>query len=210
MPSRHIILKKLRAAQQPFTDIEPIAEKKAVVTVDDTSPQALRQRFIDTARTVKVTVHEVNSPNDALEIILDLIGDEKQILSWQPEHIPLPELHTTLKNDGISIAERQDGSVPVGITGVDAALAATGSLILYSGTGQYRATSLLPDKHIAIMKTSQIVADMETWVAQTKDDFNKPSNITLITGPSKTADIGQELILGAHGPRAVHIILLPS
>lgn len=210
MSSRHIILKKLRAAQQPFTDIEPIEEKESVVTVADSSPEALRQRFIEAAQKVKVNVHEVSSPNDVIETILDLIGDEKQVLSWQPENIPLPELHATLETAGVAIAEPHDGSVPVGITGVDAALAATGSLILYSGAGQYRATSLLPDKHIAVMKASQIVTDMETWVAQTKNDFNKPSNITLITGPSKTADIGQELILGAHGPRAVHVILLPD
>lgn len=210
MSSKNIILKKLRAAKQPFTDVEPLAEKTPVVTVEDTSLAALRERFIEAAKKVKVNVYEANSPNDALETILDLIGDEKRILAWQTEHIPLPNLYNALAQAGISIAEPEDDTVLVGITGVDVALAATGSLVLYSGAGQYRATSLLPDKHIAVLKTSQLVVDMETWVAQTRDDFNKPSNITVITGPSKTADIAQELIIGAHGPRAVHIVLLPD
>jgi L-lactate dehydrogenase complex protein LldG len=210
MSSKNIILKKLRAAKQPFTDVEPIAEKTPVVTVEDTSPAALRERFIEALKKVKVSVYEVNSPGDALETILELIGDEKRILSWQPQHIPLPDLHPALAQAGISIAAPEDDTVLVGITGVDVALAATGSLVLNSGAGQYRATSLLPDKHIAVVKTSQLVVDMETWVAATKSDFNKPSNITIITGPSKTADIAQELIIGAHGPRSVHVVLLPD
>jgi L-lactate dehydrogenase complex protein LldG len=159
---------------------------------------------------VKVIVYEVNSPGDALETILELIGDEKRILSWQPQHIPLPDLHPALAQAGISIAAPEDDTVLVGITGVDVALAATGSLVLNSGAGQYRATSLLPDKHIAVVKTSQLVVDVETWIAATKAEFNKPSNITVITGPSKTADIAQELIIGAHGPRSVHVVLLPD
>jgi L-lactate dehydrogenase complex protein LldG len=210
MSSRHIILKKLREAQQPFTDVEPIAEKQRVVTMTDTSVQALRERFIAEAQKVFMNVHEVNSTADAIETILDLIGDEKQVLSWEADRIPLADLQQSLAASGVTIAAPRDGSVLVGITGVDVALAATGSLILYSGVGQYRATSLLPDKHIAVVKTSQLVVDMETWAAQTRDDFNKPSNITVITGPSKTADIAQELILGAHGPRAVHVVLLPD
>jgi L-lactate dehydrogenase complex protein LldG len=68
----------------------------------------------------------------------------------------------------------------------------------------------LPDKHIAVIKESQLVVDMETWITQARDNFAKPSNITIVTGPSKTADIGQELILGAHGPRSVHVVLLPD
>jgi L-lactate dehydrogenase complex protein LldG len=210
MSSKNIILKKLQAAKQPFTDVEPIAEKTPVVTVEDTSLAALRERFIEAAKKVKVNIYEANSPNDALEVILDLIGDEKRILSWQPEHIPLTDLHSALTQASISIAEPEDDTVLVGITGVDLALAATGSLVLNSGAGKYRATSLLPDKHIAVLKTSQLVVDMETWVAQTKNDFNKPSNITVITGPSKTADIAQELIIGAHGPRSVHVVILPD
>ena len=210
MSSRHIILKKLRAAQEPFTDVEPIADKQPVVAMRDTSPQALRERFIAEAQKVFMNVHEVSSPADAIETILDLIGEEKRILSWASDRIPLSDLPAALEAAGISIAEPKDGSVLVGITGVNAALAATGSLVLYSGVGQYRATSLLPDKHIAVVKTSQLLLDMETWAAQSKAEFTKPANITVVTGPSKTADIAQTLILGAHGPRAVHIVLLPD
>jgi L-lactate dehydrogenase complex protein LldG len=208
MSSRHIILKKLRAAQQPFTAVQAISDKKSVVTVHDTSTPALRERFIEAAKKVKVSIYEVNSPADALETVLELIGDEKRILAWHAAHIPLPDLYPALTQAGITIAEPEDNTVLVGITGVDVALAATGSLVLYSGAGKYRATSLLPDKHIVVMQASQLVVDMETWIAATKQDFNKPSNITVITGPSKTADIAQELIIGAHGPRAVHVILL--
>ena len=210
MSSKDTILKKLRAAQQPFTDVEPIEDKRRVVTMSDTSSQALCEKFIAAASNVKIQVYEASSPSDALETVLELVGNEKQVLSWAQENIPLPDLHEALNEAGITIADPDNANTLVGITGVNAALAATGSLVLYSGAGQYRATSLLPDKHIAIMTESQLVADMETWAAQTKPDFTKPSNISVVTGPSKTADIGQELILGAHGPRAVHVVLLPD
>jgi L-lactate dehydrogenase complex protein LldG len=210
MTSRHIILKKLRLAQKPFTDVEPIDKKSHVVTVDDTSTEALKARFIDAIQKVKVNVHDATSPSDAIETIMDLIGDDKQVLAWDYGNIPLDELSTTLEKAGVSIAQPRDENVRVGITGVTVALAATGSLILNSGAGRYRATSLLPDLHIAVMKTSQLITDMETWIAQAKDTFTDSSNITVITGPSKTADIGQELILGAHGPRSVHVVLLPD
>jgi len=210
MSSKDNILKKLRAAQQPFTDVEPLADKQPVVTMPDTSPQALREKFIEAARTVNVHVYEASSPGDALETVLELIGKEKQVLSWSPENIPLPGLHDALTQAGITIADPRDEHTLVGITGVNVALAATGSLVLYSGAGQYRATSLLPDKHIAIITESQLVVDMETWATQAKETFTQQSNISVITGPSKTADIGQELILGAHGPRSVHVVLLPG
>ena len=117
-----------------------------------------------------------------------------------------------LKSLGVTVAEQNDGDVRVGITGVSAALAATGSLVLESGAGRYRNTSLLPDVHIALMRAEQITPDLETWQQIQKDAgypaFTVASNTTVITGPSKTADIAHQLVKGAHGPREVHVMIL--
>ena len=100
----------------------------------------------------------------------------------------------------------------MGITGVSAALAGTGSLVLESGNGRYRATSLLPDLHIALVTPKQILPDLDSWAdAQRERDFaafRESSNTVIVSGPSKTADIGHQLVKGAHGPRELHILVI--
>jgi L-lactate dehydrogenase complex protein LldG len=210
--SRDAILRKLRAAQTPFTDVPPITEPRHTVPLADTSPSALRERFVQEAQVLGCTVYQPESDTVAVGMICDIINTESQVLSWDAAHIPLPGIHDALRTADIQIAAPGDSHVRVGITGADAALAATGSLLLISGTGKYRATSLLPDIHIAVLRSSLIIPDLETWFAHQKekglDVFRQASNIVIVSGPSKTADIAQELIKGAHGPRELHIVLL--
>jgi L-lactate utilization protein LutC len=92
----------------------------------------------------------------------------------------------------------------VGITGVHAAVAETGSLVLASGRGQSRSAFIVPPVHIAIVREDQIVADLLDLPSQMKA---LPTALTLISGPSKTADIEGILITGVHGPGRVHVVL---
>ncbi len=212
MSSRDKILGKLRSAQKPFQDVASIEERRHMVPMSpELTQDELLERFTEEAQALSCYVYYLNN-NDAFEQIMDLIGDHKSVLSWTQEHIPLDGLHDKLDDAGIAIADPKDGDVLVGITGVTSALSATGSLVMSSGAGQYRGTSLLPDRHIAIMTPDQLYPDFETWQRAQQADgypaFTKASNTVLITGPSKTADIAQELIKGAHGPREVHIIVL--
>lgn len=205
--SRDQILRKLRAVEKPFEDVPPIQERRKMVRLDDTSPAGLQARFVKEAETLGCRVYCVGS-GEAFSIMRKLIGYDKSILSWDLRYIPLVGLEDALNGEGITIAEPTDGKVRVGVTGVDAALAATGSLVLSTGEGKYRSTSLLPDLHIAVITPDQLLPDMETWLEREREGFQESSNIVLVTGPSKTADIAQELIKGAHGPREVHIILV--
>lgn len=212
MPARDKILNKLRKAQKPFTDVPPIENRRHMVPLSPDMTQAeLLDRFIEEAELLTCYVYQLNQ-SDAFEQIMELIGDDKSVLSWSEEHIPIDGLHGKLQSAGVEIADPNDGGVQVGITGVTSALAATGSLVLSSGAGQYRLTSLLPDRHIAVMTPDQLISDFETWQQRQAEQgypaFKQSSNTTLVTGPSKTADIAQELIKGAHGPREVHIIIL--
>ncbi|MBN1489855.1 MAG: lactate utilization protein [Phycisphaerae bacterium] len=94
----------------------------------------------------------------------------------------------------------------VGITGVRMAIAETGSIVVTSGSGSRRLASLAPPEHIAIVEKDQIVPDLLDWAASLGPDM--PANEVLITGPSKTADIEMNLVMGVHGPRNVHVILI--
>lgn len=212
MGARDQILKKLRKAQKPFEEVNPIENRRSMVPMSpDLTQDELVQRFTEEAEKLSCYVYQLNA-NDAFEQVMDLVGDDKSLLSWDAEHIPLDRLHDNLKSVGVTVAEHDDGNVRVGITGATSAFAATGSMVLASGAGRYRTTSLLPDRHIALIKPEQILPDFETWQQLQQQDsypaFTQSSNTTIVTGPSKTADIAQELIKGAHGPREVHIIIL--
>ena len=93
----------------------------------------------------------------------------------------------------------------VGLTSADAALAETGSLVISSGANKSRMVSLLPPVHIALVAESKLTADIFTWTAARKGHLR--SNIVLVSGPSKTADIEMTLVKGVHGPKRFIVIL---
>ncbi len=104
-------------------------------------------------------------------------------------------------------------SATVGITGVDFALAESGSLVLTSRTEGSQLASVAPPIHVALYRRNQLVASLEEVLEQlpVSPDPNQPSpgrSVVFITGTSRTADIEQILIRGVHGPREVHAILV--
>jgi L-lactate utilization protein LutC len=106
---------------------------------------------------------------------------------------------------------QQTFSADLGITSVDWAIAETGSLALRAQSGQGRSVSLVPPLHVALLEPSQIVPDLFDLFRELethKTEF--PSNITLITGPSKTGDIQLKLTTGVHGPGEVHAVVIES
>lgn len=210
MNSREQILNKLRQGRRPFANQPPPASYQPMVPITDRSPAALQTRFVAEAEKAGCIVHQVDEAG-AIEVILGVIGAETAVSSWEPDHIPLPNLAEALDVAQIKRLG-QDADVRVGLTGVSAALAATGSVVVMSGHGRYRAASLLPPVHIAVLTTEQIVPDLESWWAAQKaaglEKTRQHSNIVIITGPSRTADIAMQLVMGMHGPREMHLILL--
>ena len=211
MDAREQILGKLRATQQPFADMAPIEDRRRMIPMQDLSPAEQVRRFISEAEALGCFVYQVTS-NEAIEQIMELIDGDKTVLCWDEAEMPIDGLQGMLGSLGVAVGRHDDGDTRVGITGVTAALAATGSLIVESGAGRYRSTSLLPDVHIALMRAEQILPDLESWEeAQRRDGypaFRRASNTTIVSGPSKTADIAHQLVKGAHGPREVHVMIL--
>jgi L-lactate dehydrogenase complex protein LldG len=97
----------------------------------------------------------------------------------------------------------------IGITETFCGIAETGTLLLHSGVNHYSTTSLLPETHIAILRVDRIVERMEQAFALMQSELGQlPRATNFISGPSRTADIEQTIVIGAHGPRRVHIILV--
>jgi len=99
----------------------------------------------------------------------------------------------------------------VGITDVDAAIAESGSIVV-STNGRIRNAWITPPVHIAIVRASQILPDLVDLFEQRPDashpDALDAASTTIITGPSKTADIEGVLVTGVHGPAVVEIVLV--
>jgi L-lactate dehydrogenase complex protein LldG len=101
----------------------------------------------------------------------------------------------------------------VGITGVEFALAETGSLVVTSWTEGAQLASLAPPVHVALYRRSQLVASLDQvlerlLVAHAPEQSTPGRSVVFITGTSRTADIEQILIRGVHGPGEVHAILV--
>ena len=109
-----------------------------------------------------------------------------------------------------STAKTDLEKVSAGVTGCDALVAQTGSVLLTAKSGGGRALSVLPVHHVVIATSSQLVPDLPAAFERLERTYspNFPSFMTFITGPSRTGDIERVLVLGAHGPRKLTIILV--
>jgi L-lactate utilization protein LutC len=96
-------------------------------------------------------------------------------------------------------------AVAIGVTGADFGLCDTGTLVLQSSERRGRLLSLLPPIHVAILQLEQLLPDLASFLARSPENC---SAVTFITGPSKTADIEQQLTTGVHGPGEIHIIVV--
>ena len=109
--------------------------------------------------------------------------------------------------------DESQGADPVGVTGCFCALAETGTLVLTSSAETPSSTHLLPETHIAIVPAARIVATMEDAFSLMRAERGgvarmMPRAINMVSGPSRTGDIEQTIVLGAHGPYRVHIVVV--
>jgi L-lactate dehydrogenase complex protein LldG len=87
-------------------------------------------------------------------------------------------------------------------------LADTGSVVLAAAPEEPRARSLLPDVHVSVLREDRILAGLEELFDAVGGDL--PSALAIVSGPSRSADIEQRLVVGVHGPGEVHVVLVSS
>lgn len=104
-----------------------------------------------------------------------------------------------------------DGSECTGLSHAIAGIAETGTLILESGQDNPTTINFLPEVHMVVLRKADIVGDYEAVWAALRKRLGKgeiPRTVNMITGPSRSADIEQTLLLGAHGPRRLHVMIV--
>ena len=97
---------------------------------------------------------------------------------------------------------------PAGLSMAQAALAETGTLVLASGPENPVTLTFLSETHFVVLRSSEICAGFEDFWPLWRSRGLDPRTINMVTGPSRSADIGQTLQLGAHGPVALHIFMI--
>lgn len=99
----------------------------------------------------------------------------------------------------------------VGLSHAFAGVAESGTVVLFSGEENPTTVNFLPEYHVVVVDAKEIAGDLETVIGRIRDRFGRgemPRTLNMITGPSRSGDIEQKLLLGAHGPRAVHVVVV--
>jgi L-lactate dehydrogenase complex protein LldF len=133
------------------------------------------------------------------------------IQTWENKHLP-PGVLDKLQTSGIQVNLAPDPDIQAGLTGALAGIAETGTLVLPGGSGRPLTASLLPEIHLAIVYARDLSPDLKEffnkWKSSQDLDSHLVSSITLVSGPSRTADIEMTLTIGVHGPREVQVFCI--
>jgi L-lactate dehydrogenase complex protein LldG len=212
--ARRNILARIRAAQgrepDPSTAERDVAADYLARHPAGPRPEMpadLGTRFIEEARRMASTVDIVQTLAEvpaAAHRYLTQHGLPLQAIAWQT----LQDLQWAEAGLTVEFRKPKDGDV-VGLTGCFCATAETGTLVLLSGPQTYASAGLLPETHIAIVPASRIVAGHEEAFALIRKERGElPRAVNFVSGPSRTGDIEQTIVLGAHGPYRVHVIVV--
>lgn len=211
--AREEILEKVRAslgrvAGTPAPPVPPAARVKTrtAATVD----AEIEQLFTEIDK-LSGTTRRLAGRDDLGPALAELVKAETvtKAALWGTPDLVSWNVAGILKALGVEIVSPQAhtrlvAECELGVTGVDAALPETGTLLLRSSPEKPRVVSLLPRVHLAILRRAALRADLHQALAEAKHD----PYCVLVTGPSRTADIQLKITLGVHGPKSLYVWLL--
>jgi L-lactate dehydrogenase complex protein LldG len=214
------ILDRLKAA--PQVDIPPRP------TVPPLSELAWNQeerieKFVETLTILGCTVHRAQDTEEVVSKLSDIARTEglTKIVASEDDVVASLNLAEWGRSNNIEVFTPREGQdreafkrivfeeVQAGVTGVDLAVAESGTLCLIHDERQPRLVSVAPIHHIAVVPVGRIRPVYESVTDKLFEDRERvPSHVTFISGPSMTADIQASLFKGMHGPKTVTVILL--
>ena len=214
MTSRREFLDTVAARLQdgiPDNPIRPlleVADDPIEYTIDMSDPGATFTEAAQALGAEVVRLSSVELPSYALELCRELGERARVAVTREPVCAPVAEY---LGSAGIPLepdaAPGTLSGVALGITGTRTGVALTGSVVIDSSVPGARVVSLLPEAHLAILRSGDIVPD-PGFVLRALDRTTLPSNLVFVTGPSRSADIELQLTIGVHGPSRLVIALI--
>lgn len=201
------------SAQIPSSPV--VAER-----LPDLDPVDLETLFRRRAQDVDAVVHGPVSRHGVPSTVTGIASGHgaRTFLAW--DDLPVPGVTAALTSAGL---ERMEHEVPnedrhnhqlgyydvdLGVTGADAGLAESGTIVLSHGPDRPRMVSLAPEVHVVLLDKGRLERTLAHWAQRRPQMVSDTTNLVLVTGPSRTGDIEQQLNLGVHGPRHVHIVLV--
>ncbi|NEM96861.1 LutC/YkgG family protein [Pontibacter burrus] len=122
-------------------------------------------------------------------------------------------LQKALYHAGIEYTDSEQDFVQkaqASLTTCESLITRTGSILVSSANAGGRRLSIYPETHLVVAKASQLVPDIKDGLQKLRDKYkeNYPSMVSLVSGPSRTADIEKTLVMGAHGPKQLVLFLI--
>ena len=205
--SREKVLKKVRNAlinklENPFKNVDFLSP--VMVSQEEAPDVQFAIKLNESGGTFIYCANE----NDVGDNLKALIERE----SWKNIYCNDNKILELLSPSEIDINNSPEdfSSVKVGITSCDFLISRFGSVMVSSGLGSGRQIFVYPETHVVIAYTSQVVPELKDALTGIKKKYagNFPSQITVITGPSRTADIEKTLVMGAHGPKSLYVFMV--
>ncbi len=207
--SKEKILKKVRQAliyksKPKFTNID--LESNVYVQPNDIS---ILETFARNFTSIRGQFVICDNKFDFIDKLLTLQERRKlkSIYCWEEE------IQQQLKETGITFHSQKDPveKMQVSITGCEALIARTGS-VLVSSSKNSRALTIYPPLHIVVAYSSQVVMELKDGMQVMRNKYGKnlPSMLSFISGPSRTADIENTVVIGAHGPKELFVFLIDN
>ncbi|OQX76092.1 MAG: hypothetical protein B6D61_09320 [Bacteroidetes bacterium 4484_249] len=205
--SREKVLKKIRNAlisktDNPFPSLD--IESSVYTDFEDKLDITFAQEFSKVAGQFIYCENEADLKNNLISLFA-----EKE---WENLFCLEPDIKETLDSAGIPCKSDESDflKMDAGITYCEFLIARLGSIMISSRQSSGRRLNVFPENHIVIAYTNQIVADLKDALKSLKNKYNNnlPSLISVISGPSRTADIEKTLVLGAHGPKELYLFLI--
>ncbi len=211
---------------------------KRARTRNDADRLMLLNELIAQGKPLNLKVISKKDPSDTAAAIAALVeekspewGGPKSVAAWRHpliDSLDLPEIlarqkvpvYSPHQTNGdpentinLSFFRSRVETAFIGITSADYCLAKTATLVMKTVPGRDRSVSLLPSIHVAVIELNQIIHDLPELYACLNyegkpPDWGLTNCLTLISGPSKTADIELTMVHGAHGPRELYLYVI--
>jgi L-lactate dehydrogenase complex protein LldG len=208
MSARDRILKRVRSGRESLPAVES--------WVYPPQQSDLAARFIRALTAAGGEAYLVNDLKAAwkfLAVVLKDLDARRVMYNQEPPlnqnslEIHLPQVEWIAAGSG-DISRQACQEAEIGLTGALFGLAETGSVGIAGNSTSSRLVSLLPPVHIVLLDQRLLVPDLISWESIRPERL--PSQLVLVSGPSKTADIEQTLVVGAHGPKQFTVIIYGS
>ncbi|MCK9218421.1 MAG: LUD domain-containing protein [Bacteroidales bacterium] len=205
--AREKILKKVRDALIEKTELPyPVIDQESSVYSEITEP--LDVAFAEALIKVGGKFVYCESEDEFLGNLKSFILEK----DWGVLFCKDPKIQQLLKQGGVPYESHHEAFLEarIGITRCEYLIARLGTVMVSSRLSPGRKITVYPEIHLVLGYTSQLVPDLKYALANIKKKYKDhyPSMVSMITGPSRTADIEKTLVMGAHGPKEFYVFLI--